>query len=261
MRTPHCPTSSAHGEDSADSLSAPATRELWKMLSSPREKTCTFVVNDCHAQAKRAVRTFSHECYGSRGIIIITAWSRCGQIRGFHCLLLTLSQKQRCWELQSSCGTFWDFVSLSWQGHGGLKKKSVPTTVCQSSQQTQRRRSIIQPHRSTYNSQGPVFFCFFFKVSFLLSWNRVAFAAGFRSWCTHLTTWQTNWPPQSDSTAAEVSAIIRLSRWLTGENKRQMRGEVPSAVTNLSSPSSVSTDFKLTKIQMSTCEATTGLPS
>lgn len=67
-------------------------------------------------------RIFSHECYGSRGIIIITAWSRCGQIRGFHCLLLTLSQKQRCWELQSSCGTFWDFVSLSWQGHRVWKK-------------------------------------------------------------------------------------------------------------------------------------------
>lgn len=175
-------------------------------------------------------RIFSHECYGSRGIIIITAWSRCGQIRGFHCLLLTLSQKQRCWELQSSCGTFWDFVSLSRQGHGVWK--NVPTTFCQSSQQTQRRRSIIQPHRSTYNSQGPVFFCiylFYFKVSFLLSWNRVAFTRlGFTAGAR---TWQPDHPSQTGQQQKfrQSRAVIRLSRWLTGENKRQMK-----AVTSLS---------------------------
>lgn len=46
------------------------------------------------------------------------------------------------------------------------------------------------------------FFLFYSKVSFLLSRNRVAFTVGFHSRCAHLTAR----PPQSDRTAAEVSA-------------------------------------------------------
>lgn len=51
----------------------PSSMGIVKNAKFTTGKNMHVVVNDCHAQAKRAVRTFSHECYGSRGIIIITA--------------------------------------------------------------------------------------------------------------------------------------------------------------------------------------------
>lgn len=119
--------------------------------------------------------------------------------------------------------------------------KNVPTTFCQSSQQTQRRRSIIQPHRSTYNSPGPVFFCiFFYFILKFLSCSAetvlhllLGFSAGAR-------TWQPDHPSQTGQQQKfrQSRAVIQLSRWLTGENKRQMK-----AVTSLSGPPFVSTEF------------------
>lgn len=90
-------------------------------------------MNENYAEAVSGSRDstlfFSHKCSGWRGNKISTAWSHDGQIRRFHCLSPALSQKRRCWELQSSCGTFgfflffYFFIPLSQQGHGGPKKK------------------------------------------------------------------------------------------------------------------------------------------
>lgn len=143
-------------------------------------------VNDSRAEARSTVGAFSHECCDSRGNTILTAQSHSGQIRRFHWLSLALNQKQRCWELQSSCGTFWDFISLSWQGHGVWRCASP---YCQSSRQTHRGRTIIQLQGSSYNSYGPVFY--FLPPPPLLFWElgmlHVLF--NFHSQSLHLTSW------------------------------------------------------------------------